>query len=95
MLAHKGITKFVTVAMATLIVGGAAPAALAATVTVAAGGDIAKPDAPGKRQTQTANLITNVIRPAKVGDRATPSRSRSCSSGSAARTRRSGAASSE
>ena len=52
--------------MATVIVGGAAPAALAATVKVAAAGDIAKEDAPGTAQTQTANLITNVIKPAKV-----------------------------
>ena len=74
---QRTITRFVVaVVMATLIVGGAAPAALAATVTVAAGGDIAKPDAPGKRQTQTAGLITNVIRPAKVfalGDEQYPS----------------------
>ena len=45
-------------------------------VTVAAGGDIAKPDVPGKRQTQTAGLITNVIQPARVfalGDEQYPS----------------------
>ena len=43
---------------------------------MAAGGDIAKPDAPGKRQTQTAGLITNVIQPSRVfalGDEQYPS----------------------
>jgi hypothetical protein len=77
MLQQRRITKvIVTVAMAMLIGGGAAPAALAATVTVAAAGDIATPDSPGKRQTQTAGLITNVIHPAKVfalGDEQYPS----------------------
>jgi hypothetical protein len=53
-------------ALALLIFGCAAPTAMAATVTVAAAGDIATPDAPGKRQTQTAALITNVIQPARV-----------------------------
>ena len=43
-----------------------APAAQAATVTVAAAGDIARKDAPGTPQTQTADLITNRINPSKV-----------------------------
>jgi acid phosphatase type 7 len=55
-----------TAALALSILGWAAPTARAATVTVAAAGDIAAPDAAGKRQTQTAALITNVIQPARV-----------------------------
>lgn len=40
--------------------------AAAATVTVAAAGDIAKANAPGTAQRQTANLITGVIKPQRV-----------------------------
>jgi hypothetical protein len=43
-----------------------APTASAASVTVAAAGDIARANSPGTPQRQTANLITNVIRPSKV-----------------------------
>lgn len=42
------------------------PAAQAASVTVATAGDIANADAPGIHQTRTADLITDVIDPAKV-----------------------------
>jgi len=41
-------------------------AASAASVTVVAAGDIAKPNSPGTAQRQTADLITSVIRPARV-----------------------------
>ena len=55
------------VALACLLVGVALPGvASAATVTVAAAGDIAKPNSPGTAQRQTANLITGVINPQRV-----------------------------
>jgi hypothetical protein len=44
----------------------ASAAASAETVTVAAAGDIAKANSPGTAQRQTASLITDVIRPARV-----------------------------
>jgi calcineurin-like phosphoesterase family protein len=57
--------RVLTIAVAIGVIGAAGPAAVAASVTVAAAGDIAKPNAPGTAQTQTAGLITN-INPAKV-----------------------------
>lgn len=52
---------------AALVIGAAVPGvASAATVTVAAAGDIARPNSPGTPQRQTADLITDVIDPARV-----------------------------
>lgn len=51
---------------ATLLVGLLPTAASAASVTIAAGGDIARRNAPGTPQQQTAALITDVIKPSRV-----------------------------
>ena len=55
------------VLVCSIVVGMTLPeVASAATVTVAAAGDIAKANSPGTAQRQTADLITGVIKPQRV-----------------------------
>lgn len=57
-------TAFAIVAV--LLVGLLPASAQAASVTIAAAGDIARRNAPGTPQQQTATLITDVIQPSRV-----------------------------
>jgi hypothetical protein len=61
---RRGRVLAAIIAMLVWVAG--AHGASAATVTVAAAGDIAKPNSPGSAQRQTASLVTDVIHPSRV-----------------------------
>lgn len=67
MALRRGSRRLGAVALgALLVVLVPPPAARAVSVTIAAAGDIARANAPGTPQRQTADLITDVINPARV-----------------------------
>ncbi len=60
---HRRITSLLCVVIVSVLLSGTASAA---TVTVAAAGDIAKANSPNTAQRKTASLITDVIHPTSV-----------------------------